>query len=205
MCRTLRLISLSPVRPVRRRRFTSTYSIGGDARPDMTYNLLVFGLVHPMVISRPGPITRRVFSSQQLTASPSRGTVSWSIVGGNPPPGLTVSTNGVLSGTATTDGSYSFTLQASDTGPPAQVVTGDVTMVAEPVKINFSGTMTDACANQPYSFQIPTTGGTQPFTWFFRSAPDKELRSGLSSRTRPIAVIDTEEERTMKRPIMAGF
>jgi hypothetical protein len=142
----------------------------GDARPDMIYSLQVSGVIDPMQINPPPPATRAAAYSQHLTANHTNGAVSWSIVGGSLPPGLAFA-NGIISGTATTDGSYSFTLQASDAGPPAQVATAQETMVVgEPVKITSSATFPPACANQPYSFQMTTSGGTAPFYWGFISS-----------------------------------
>jgi len=48
--------------------------------------------------------------SQILQGSHTDG--GWFIVDGNLPPGLTLSQNGVISGTPTTAGSYSFTVEA---------------------------------------------------------------------------------------------
>lgn len=142
----------------------------GDARPDMVYGLNVSGVVDPLVIAPPPPATNGVAYSYQLTASHTHGTVAWSLAGGSLPPGLTL-TNGVISGTATADGSYSFTLQASDAGPPAQVGTAQETMVVgDPVKITSSATFPTACLNQPYSFTMITSGGTAPLVWSFFSS-----------------------------------
>jgi hypothetical protein len=48
------------------------------------------------------------------------GTVTWIRASGNLPPGLTVSSAGVISGIPTTAGMFGFTLQATDSGTPAQ-------------------------------------------------------------------------------------
>ena len=137
----------------------------GDARPDMVYSLDISGIIDPLAIAAPKIATRGAAYSQQLTARHVNGSVTWSVVGGSLPPGLAL-TNGVISGTATTDGTFSFTLQASDAGPPAQVATAQETIVVgEPVKITSSATFPPACVNQPYSFQMTTSGGTAPFQW----------------------------------------
>src|SRR5215831_9560402 len=51
--------------------------------------------------------------STQLTATPTA-TYTWSATGGALPPGVLLSTSGLLSGTPTTPGTYSFTVQATD-------------------------------------------------------------------------------------------
>ena len=55
------------------------------------------------------------------------------------PTGWTLSAAGVLSGVATADGTYSFTVQAQDSGNPAQTAQAQYTlMIAEPVVITSS-------------------------------------------------------------------
>jgi hypothetical protein len=53
--------------------------------------------------------------SQQFSASLSAGPYTWSVTAGTLPPGLTFSSGGLLSGTTTKEGNYSFTIQAEDT------------------------------------------------------------------------------------------
>ena len=61
------------------------------------------------------PIRRR------LTASGGALPYTWSIVGGSLPPGLTLSSSsGVITGTPTIVGTFSFTAQVSDAGNPVQ-------------------------------------------------------------------------------------
>lgn len=59
--------------------------------------------------------------SQTITASGGYGAYTYSIAAGALPPGLTLSSGGLLSGTPTTAGTYNFTVQATDsstgTGP----------------------------------------------------------------------------------------
>ena len=55
--------------------------------------------------------------SAALTAAPANGgTITWSVVSGVLPAGLSLRDNGTISGTPTATGSYSFTLRASEAG-----------------------------------------------------------------------------------------
>src|SRR5205085_10867403 len=52
--------------------------------------------------------------SLTLTAAGGSGSYTWTVASGSLTPGLSLSSNGVLSGTPTTAGSYSFTLKVTD-------------------------------------------------------------------------------------------
>ena len=144
----------------------------GEARPDMNYSLVVSGAVSPLsIVATPLlPATRGLSYSQQLSSADSIGTVSWSKASGNLPPGLTLSTTGAITGIATADGTYSFTVKASDSGNPPQTATAqEVIQVAEPIKITSPATMPDACVDRPYAFAPQSSGGVPPLSWGFTS------------------------------------
>jgi large repetitive protein len=144
----------------------------GDARPDMFYALQVNGIVPPLAIQTTSlaPAARTLSYSQNLTPQNGVGTVTWSLAGGNLPPGLMLAANGLISGTATTNGTYPFTVKASDGSTPPQIVTAQESIqVVDPVKIVSAATWPDACVNQPYSFTLQTSGGLAPFYWSFSS------------------------------------
>ena len=76
----------------------------------------------PLVIttaSLPNGITNGTYS-QTLTASGGTLPYSWSLAGGFLPSGLTLITNGVITGTPTAVGTFSFTVQVSDVSSPVQ-------------------------------------------------------------------------------------
>jgi hypothetical protein len=54
------------------------------------------------------------YPATTLTASGGQGPYSWSVIAGTLPPGITVSTAGVISGTPTTLATYVFTVQVTD-------------------------------------------------------------------------------------------
>ncbi len=140
----------------------------GDARPDMVYFLGVSGVVSPMSITSPPliPAARTHNYSQQMTAANGIGMVTWSKTVGNLPPGITLGTNGSLTGIATANGTYSFALQATDSATPPQTATvQESVQVVDPVKITSSPNLPDACLNQPYTFTPTKTGGLAPFNW----------------------------------------
>lgn len=145
----------------------------GDARPDMLYFLNISGVVEPLSIS-PSTVglgaTRGVNYQQQFTTSGGTGNVTWSLAGGSLPPGWSFTAAGLLSGIATTDGSYAFTLKAKDSAnPPQTAQTQYSLLIAEPVVITSPAVWPNACVNQPYSFTVVTTGGVPPIRFNFYS------------------------------------
>jgi len=144
----------------------------GDARPDMQYYLNVSGVVEPLSITTTlgAGATRGVNYNQQFTNMGGTGAVTWSVTGGALPPGWSLSTSGILSGTPTADGTYTFAITAKDSANPAQTAAQQYTLqIAEPVVITSSTTFPNACVSQPYSFQTTTTGGIPPLT--FNASP----------------------------------
>jgi len=144
----------------------------GDARPDMNYQLEVTGLVAPLSIqSNPlAPAARGLSYSQQLVAANGIGNVAWSMSSGSLPPGLTLNSAGAITGSATTDGGYSFVVQATDSGSPPQTATAQESIqVVDPLQITSPAIWPTACVGQPYSFAIQTSGGSPPFYWSFIS------------------------------------
>jgi hypothetical protein len=167
----------------------------GDARPDMTYNLTVSGVVEVLSIV---PITlpagaRGLSYNGQLQSKNGTGQISWSLTSGSLPPGLMMTSVGTIIGTPTTDGTYSFTAQASDSGTPPQTATTQQEItVGEPVKITSTAAWPDACLNQPYSFMVQTTGGVPP------------LQYGLNGGPWPIYNIDQSTGTYTGTPSIAG-
>ena len=102
------------------------------------------------------------------------GIVNWSLAGGNLPPGIGLASNGLISGTATSNGTYSFTVKAADGSSPPQTVTAQESIqIFGPVKISSAATWPDACVNKPYSFAVlnraawrPSTGASPPETGY---------------------------------------
>jgi len=144
----------------------------GDARPDMQYFLNIGGVIEPLSISTTLGLgaTRGVSYQLQFTSNGGSGNVTWSIDGGSLPPGWTLSSPGLLSGVATTDGFYTFTVKATDSGNPPQTAHSQYTVqIAEPLVITSPATWPNACANQPYTFTITTSGGVPPIHFGFSS------------------------------------
>ena len=83
---------------------------------------------------------------------------------------LNLSSAGAITGSATTNGTYTFSAKATDSGAPPQTKTVQETIrVGDPVVITSSPRLPDACLHQPYSFTRQTSGGIPPLLWTFFS------------------------------------
>jgi hypothetical protein len=139
----------------------------GDARPDMTYALDVSGVNTPLtIVTALLPANRGSSYGFNLLRAGGTQPISWSVIAGTLPPGLNVLSSGTFDGVLTTDGTYSFTVQAIDSGNPPQTATAQETiLVVEPSQITIPSPLPDACLNQPYIFTMQESGGAPPFGW----------------------------------------
>jgi hypothetical protein len=124
-----------------------------------------------------------------LAATGGSGTYTWSVLSGNLPAGLTLSTSGTITGTPTAAGLSSFTVQAEDSEKTPETAT-------QPLKLAISGgnlTITslplqDGQVGQAYPpFPLAAKGGVPPYTWAVDSSsplpPGLTLSNGTISGT----------------------
>ena len=140
----------------------------GLARPEMQYSIILGGIVTPMTITTQSlpQAGRGSPYSVQLAVANAAGTPTWTLANGSLPSGLTLSSSGSISGSATANGSSILTVQVADTTSPPQVATAQFQIdVVDPLVITNPATMPDACVNQPYNYAFQTSGGTPPITW----------------------------------------
>jgi subtilisin-like proprotein convertase family protein len=120
--------------------------------------------------------------SQAITAVAGSGpATNFSVTGGALPNGITLTSAGLLSGTATVVGSFTFTVSADDTSPSSGPFTAmqQYTLVVSAPDISFTpATLTAAITGIPYSQTLSGAGGTAPYSNFTLTAG--VLPSGLT-------------------------
>lgn len=89
--------------------------------------------------------------------------VNWVVTLGSLPPGLTLSSGGVLSGTPTTPGTYVFTVQVTDTAS-ATASQAFVLIVQSPTPVITTTSVPNGMTSLPYTTTIIAAGGTIPYT-----------------------------------------
>ena len=112
-----------------------------------------------------------VASINPRNASPASAT--WSIKSGNPPAGVTLSSNGVLSGTPTAEGTYTFVVSAAGGGNVVATATYTIN-VRQPLGLNASFAKSEV--GIPFSVKPTGTGGSGAYTFSVKGA----LPAGLT-------------------------
>ncbi|HIJ86311.1 MAG TPA: S8 family serine peptidase [Desulfuromonadales bacterium] len=107
--------------------------------------------------------------SQNLAASGGYGGYSWSLASGTLPGGLTLNTNGTISGIPTAAGSSSFSVKATDAGGNSAISAPFSIAILEAAPVITTGSLASGIVGTAYSQTITATGGTSPLTWSITS------------------------------------
>ena len=106
---------------------------------------------------------------------------NWRLTAGQLPAGITLSSTGILSGTPTTSGSSTFTVQASDSNTPSAKASASLTLVVPSPTVQLLTINTTSLAggtvNTAYSTTLSASGGTAPYVWKLASG---QLPTGLT-------------------------
>jgi len=103
--------------------------------------------------------------SQTLTATGGDGSnYSWLLTGGTLPAGLSLGTDGVISGTPTGTDTATVTVQATSGG---QSASKDITVIINwpPVSITTTSPLPDGTRNVVYSTTLVAAGGDGSYSW----------------------------------------
>jgi hypothetical protein len=104
---------------------------------------------------------------------------TWRLAGGELPTGLMLAANGMITGTPSQGGVYSFTAQVTDsTGASAQSAL--TLTVIEPLAIASPSLLPVATVGQPYQTTITATGGTPPYSFSLKGGEENFLPTGLN-------------------------
>lgn len=128
------------------------------------------------------------------------GTLTWKQTGGTLPPGVSLSTGGILQGTPTATGTYSFTVSVTDSSSPQRVAASGslaITVVAPQLAITTT-TLPNGTEGVPYSASILTSGGTPPISF---SVTQTNFPPGLTITQPPAS---TTSDTLAGTPTLAG-
>jgi len=115
--------------------------------------------------------------SATLTASGGQSPYKWSLASGTLPTGLTLSSAGVLSGTPSQSGTFSFAVSAADSeATPLVAVQSLSLLINAPLSITTTS-LPNGTTGTAYSTTLAATGGQSPYKWSLASGT---LPTGLT-------------------------
>jgi hypothetical protein len=112
--------------------------------------------------------------SKNLVATGGVTPYSWSVIGGSLAPGLSLSTTGSITGTPTTAGPFTFTVQVSDANSETDTATYTATTTQTTIT---TAALPNGKVGNAYSKTMAANNGTSPYTWTVTSGA---LPAGLS-------------------------
>jgi len=121
---------------------------------------------------------QNVYYGQYVALDGGRGPFTLRVSSGALPPGLSFEQTTqdwsvfYLRGTPTGVGSFTFTLEASDSLSPPEVVTREFTIRVDERLVITTTSLPDGWMNQPYSATLQATGGTSPYVWSVERLPE---------------------------------
>ncbi len=145
----------------------SSGSQAGSLSTQQTFHFTVIGILTANAAVLPSGTVGIAYSTT-VTATGGVPPYSWSVFSGSLPSGVLLQQGGVISGTPTIPGTYSFQMYVIDSSPvPQNFTTSNYTLTinpAGPLAVRTTGLM-DATVNTPYQAQLVATGGTPPLAW----------------------------------------
>lgn len=115
--------------------------------------------------------------STTLSASGGQSPYKWSLASGALPAGMTLSTLGVLAGTPSQNGTFNFTVSATDSETTPVVATQSLTLpVQAPLSIT-TASLPSGQVNTAYNTTVAASGGVAPYSWSIYSGA---LPTGVS-------------------------
>jgi hypothetical protein len=149
--------------------FTFSVRVTDSSTPPVTVTQAVSMTVAPplvLVASLPGGQVGAPYNAT-ITATGGAGTVVFVLVSGALPTGLTLTPQGVLSGTPTAASSFTFTIGAEDASAEPQIAEQTYTVVIAPAVTPVSlgpASLPAATLGAAYSQTFAVSGGTPPYT-----------------------------------------
>jgi uncharacterized protein (TIGR03437 family) len=156
--------------------------------------VFVLTVANPLAITSSSPLPDgfvQTSYSQQLAASGGTSPYSWILLSGPLPPGLNLSSSGLISGTPTQAGEFVFTVRVNDQLNRLDSRQFSLTIRTTQTQLSITtSSLPEGTVGQTYSAALAATGGSPPYT--FGVAPGSALPPGLNlSSTGGISGVPT--------------
>ena len=144
--------------------FTVRVQDAAGQSDEQPLSILINALNPPIITTSalPGGTVGQPYS-QTLEATGGIGTLTWSLSGGSLPAMLTLSPDGVISGTPTAAATANFTVRVTDT--LGQSDTKSLSIVVSAGLAITTNSLPDAEVGKKYNKMVQRSGGVAPFTW----------------------------------------
>jgi len=149
----------------------SNYTIEATSVPPVAgspVSTTVTGVSCPTITLSPATLPNAVLGSpysRTITASGGTGPYSFLITSGSPPPGVLLSSGGVLSGTPTATGEFSFTVTATDSNECTGARTYSIVVTTCAAITISPSTLANATIGGPFRRTLQASGGRAPYTF----------------------------------------
>jgi hypothetical protein len=150
--------------------------------PSQSATVAVTLLVSPAILAiatkNPAPATANAAYASSLAASGGTPPYAWTLKTGTLPVGVTLASNGALSGTPPAGGSATFTVEVTDSGALAQTASASLSLTVSVAALSVvTAAVGTATVNSNYSAVLAATGGQGSYSWSLQSGV---LPPGLS-------------------------
>jgi Putative Ig domain len=153
----------------------------GESPPASTPGTVSLSIgVAPLVVTTGGTLptaTTGAPYSVHLNAAGGVKPYTWTVASGSLPAGFKLSRTGIISGTPTTGGTATFTVQVADAENPAATATATESLTVAAALTVTTTSLPGGTADQPYTATLNAAGGVTPYTW---SVSSGSLPAGLS-------------------------
>ncbi|HTV64798.1 MAG TPA: Ig domain-containing protein [Bryocella sp.] len=151
--------------------------IDSEAVPASTTGNFSIAIGSELAVTSISPPSGSIGSSYSTSLSAAGGTppYTWTLLNGNLPSGLNLSSAGLISGTPASGGNFLFTVQVTDSESPAQTAIAQLTIAISTITIT-THSLPAGSVNVPYSASLTAAGGVAPYTWTLSGT----LPAGLS-------------------------
>lgn len=104
--------------------------------------------------------------SAQLQSTGGTGALTYALVGGSLPAGLSLSSSGVISGTPTALANATFTVSVTDSATTPATATKILTLVITAPTLSITtASLPNGVSGKAYTVQLAATGGITPYVW----------------------------------------
>ena len=131
-------------------------------------------------ISTTSPLPQGIVGTeyaQAFTVNGGTAPYEWSISSGELPPGLSLGTDGALSGLPLEAGSFAFTVVVQDAHELSAQMVIEIEVIESPITITSAQGLPYGVKGAAYAAALHASGGTEPYTWSLKSGA---LPAGLT-------------------------